>query len=66
MNWLERFREKISGQKTYLTASAMILTAVAAWSTKTLDGQGLVMAVFAAFSLVFLRAGIAKGSNGSN
>ena len=55
---MESFRTFLAGYKTYLTAAAGVLTALAAFAVGEIDIVGLVTAVFAALGLASLRAGV--------
>lgn len=57
-NLIEQFRAFLAGAKTYITAAAAVLTALAAFAVGEIDLVGLVTAVFAALGLASLRAGV--------
>ena len=50
----------LTGYKTYLTAAALILTAIAAYLNGTQDLFITIQAVLAALGVGFLRNGVAK------
>lgn len=62
---METFRNFLSGYKTYLTAAAAVLTALAGFAIGEIDLVGLVTAVFGALGLASLRAGITTEAKGS-
>lgn len=57
-----KIREFVNGYKTYITAVIAVVTAVVAWSASEINGQALVVAIFAALQTVFIRAGVAKSA----
>ncbi len=57
---LTKIRNAIKGWKTYLLGTAAIITSIVAWAEGTVTDVGVVTAIFAAFGMMFLRAGIAK------
>lgn len=62
---IEKFRTTLQGAKTYLTAAAAVLTALAGFAVGEIDLVGLVTAVFGALGLASLRAGITTEAKGS-
>lgn len=60
MDIFSRFRKLVSNYKTYATATAGILTALVAWSSDTITATELVVTIFVALQVIFIRAGISK------
>ncbi len=63
---LTTIRKAINGKKTYILGTVAVVTAIVAWAAGGLDDLQLIGAVFAALQSMFIRAGIAKSSNGTN
>lgn len=57
-----KIREFINGYKTYITAVVAIVTAIVMWSAGEINGEALVVAIFAALQTIFIRAGISKAA----
>lgn len=60
METITKIRDFLAGRKTYILAVVGALTAVAAWSTGEIDGEKLVVALYAAATAASMRAGVAK------
>ena len=59
---ITRIRAWISGYKTYATAVIMVATAVVAWASGEIDGEALVLAIYASLQAIFIRAGVTKST----
>ena len=57
---MSKIREWLKGKKAYLTIVVGVVGAVIAWADGSIDLMGLLTAVWAAASVAFIRAGIAK------
>ena len=58
---LANLRAWLSGYKTYIALTGVIVTAVAAWAGDEITTVGLIEAILAALAGMALRAGIARG-----
>jgi hypothetical protein len=54
---MDKIRLWLQGKKTYLTAAVGVIGAVLAWANGQIDLMALVAAVWAAVSMVCLKAG---------
>lgn len=60
MTYLKKIRNYLKGKKSYLLATAAILTALVAWAEGGLSATELIVALYAALQTMFIRAGVSK------
>ena len=56
---MKSVREFLQGKKAYITAVIGIAGALLAWSQGQIDTPGFLAAIWAALSVIFIRAGVA-------
>ena len=55
---MSKIRAWLKGKKSYITAAIGVLGALAAWADGQIELASLLAAIWAAASVVFLRAGV--------
>jgi len=55
---MNTIRMWLLGRKAYLTGAGMIIAALAGWAQGTLTQTDLILAIFAALGIIFIRSGV--------
>ena len=63
MSSLASIRAFLQGKKAYITAVIGVLGAVAAWASGQITNMELLVAIWAAVSMIFIRSGVTTEVN---